>query len=262
MGCGASTERKDSKEPQKVSGDNKENADVEKLNETINADKANNLTFESDKKSNEVNDVISQVSLEVLISKPTKPKNAIIVKNTSTKSQRPKELNQVQAWGKKSSRNETNFLEDLRIQRSDNNPFYEREYELREVDETSRFIGADSGMIIDDDSVSEISNSDSSNQPVKINREGDQEESFDVSKIIDVEKFRAANIHVDDNNDNNNGKRKLSGEVQKLNSPSDNGEEGSYKDDFYNEDDKHLIESIEKEFTITQHNFLPGQIVN
>ena len=47
-----------------------------------------------------------------------------------------------------------------------------------------------------------------------------------------------------------------------LCSPSDDGKEGSNKDDFYNEDDKHLIESIEREFLITQDNFLPGQIVN
>ena len=32
--------------------------------------------------------------------------------------------------------------------------------------------------------------------------------------------------------------------------------------ELYNEDDRHLIESIEKEFLITQDNFLPGQIVN
>ena len=33
-------------------------------------------------------------------------------------------------------------------------------------------------------------------------------------------------------------------------------------DELYNDDDRNLIESIEKEFLITQDNFLPGQIVN
>lgn len=168
MGCGASNKRK---QPEKVPGNSKDSAEVEKFNKTINPEKTNSLVLESNKKSDEGNDVISQVSLEVLISKPPKANNAIIAKNTSTQSQRPKKLNQVQAWGKKSSSTETNFLEDLRIQRGDNNLFYEQEYETSEVDETSRFIGADSGMVIDDDSLSEISNSDSSSQPPKINRE-------------------------------------------------------------------------------------------
>ncbi|CAB3991304.1 Hypothetical predicted protein [Paramuricea clavata] len=178
MGCGASSENNASEagntSNQQETGAKDVNVPAQDFKETRTLKTANNVILESNVISSDSNLISPQESLEILIPKPTKPRNSG-GKKSSIKSheRKSKELKQVQAWGKKTSTTETDFLEDLRTQRRETNPFYEQEYEISEVDETARFIdGGDSGMIIDDDSsLSEISNSDSSNQVLKIYKE-------------------------------------------------------------------------------------------
>ena len=166
MGCGASTEnhtsenQENSKQVQRES-----NVVAQNCNESLKIKKVNNLILtESNNTSTDVKFAISpQESIEVLVPKSNKPRTSVgkkqSVKSNDSKS---KELKQVQAWGKKTSTNATSFLEDLRTQQRENNPFYEQDYEISEVDETVRFIEGrdqDSGMIMDSESLSEISDS-------------------------------------------------------------------------------------------------------
>ena len=177
MGCGASTENnvpeKGNTLKQQVTGAKNDVAKSQNLNESTTFQKANNLVVNSNNKSSDGNFISPKDSCEIIIPKPSKPRNSEGKKNSmKSYDRKSKELKQVQAWGKKSCPTETNFLEDLRIQRKKSNPFYEQEYERNEVDETSRFLKCgeqDSGMIIDDESISDIS--DSSNQVLKIYKE-------------------------------------------------------------------------------------------
>ena len=173
MGCGASSEKNASRTEESLKQVPGNENHVQNDNESIKIKKPNNLVVESNNKSSVNNFLPSpQDSLEILVPKPNKPKTSVDQNSIERKS---KELKQVQAWGKKTTKTETNFLEDLRIQRREKNPFYEQEYEISEVDETARFIGGreqDSGMIMDDyETVSEISSSDSSQQLLKIYKE-------------------------------------------------------------------------------------------
>jgi hypothetical protein len=179
MGCGSSTqnnasEKANSSKQEETKAKNA-NITTQDFNETIKLKKPNTLVVDSNNKSSDGNFISPQESLEVLVSKPSKPKNPAAKKNSMKSHERKsKELKQVQAWGKKTSTTETDFLEDLRTQRRESNPFYEQEYEISEVDETARFMDGgeqDSGMIIDDESLSDISNSDSSNQVLEIYKE-------------------------------------------------------------------------------------------
>jgi hypothetical protein len=177
MGCGASTENnapeKGNSSKQQKTGAKNDVTVCQNFNETIKFEKTNNVVVKSNNKSSDGHFISPEESLEVIIPKPDKPRNYEGKKNSmKSHDRKSKELKQVQAWGKKNCTAETAFLEDLRTQRKKSNPFYEQEYEANEVDETSRFIKAgeqDSGMIIDDESLSDIS--DSSNQVLNIYKE-------------------------------------------------------------------------------------------
>ena len=161
MGCGASTENnapeKGNSSKQQKTGAKNDVTVCQNFNETIKFEKTNNVVVKSNNKSSDGHFISPEESLEVIIPKPDKPRNSEGKKN----------------WGKKTDcKAERAFLENLRTQRKKSNPFYEQEYEANEVDETSRFIKAgeqDSGMIIDDESLSDIS--DSSNQVLNIYKE-------------------------------------------------------------------------------------------
>ena len=174
MGCGASTENNIPETgntlKQQETGAKTDVAKSQNLNESKIFQKANNPVVNSNNKSSDGNFISPEESCEIIIPKPSKPRNSEGKKNSMKSYHRKsKELKQVQAWGKKSCTTETNFLEDLRTQRRKSNPFHEQEYETNEVDETSRFLKCgeqNSGMIINDESISDIS--DSSNQVLKI----------------------------------------------------------------------------------------------
>lgn len=71
--------------------------------------------------------------------------DSLDMSNSKKTQKKPKELNQVMAWGKMRTTTENNFLEDLRLHRETataSDSRYEKEYETREADETSRFIEA------------------------------------------------------------------------------------------------------------------------
>ena len=175
MGCGSSTQKNDAfeqinaskqqKEAEKIGNVTTVNSDC---NEALTMKKANNLERESNNRREDSLDTVSPGgSLEILVAKKEKSKNSVGKRN-ATKSQR-KELKQVVAWGKKTSKTEANFLEDLRTQRRESNPFYEQDYELNEVDETARFIDQTEQ---EESSLSELSNShESSHQMATIYHE-------------------------------------------------------------------------------------------
>ena len=162
MGCGASTENHTSENQtnaKQVQGGAESRETAQYCNESVKIKKANNLIVDSDPKFA----VSPQESIEVLVSKSNKPRIPASKKQSMKSNEsKSKELKQVQAWGKKTSTNATSFLEDLKTRQKENNPFYEQEYEMNEVDETARFIEGgdqDSGMIMDSESLSEISDS-------------------------------------------------------------------------------------------------------
>lgn len=169
MGCCGSTE---SQSPAKQNDAVQHNEKTKDVNERAEFQKEDNLV-ESNKNNNDGRSVPSQGSLELIIPKPTRARNSV-GKKGSMKTNEKKQLKQVQAWGKKTSATAKDFLEDLRTQQTEiTSEVYEQEYEIREADDTATFIqGRDSGLIIDDESMSELSDMDSSsNQVLQVYKE-------------------------------------------------------------------------------------------
>lgn len=288
MGCTASKQQNTAEDKQpnlpKTQSVGKSENGKAPVRETVNGaskavSKVNNIDAKATRK--EDNNINSpRESLEIIVTEKEKPR-AALSKRTSIKTQRKsKELNQVMpAWGKKTSTTESNFLEDFRLHRNTTSsvPLYEKEYETFGVDDTSMFIDGTESEDLTQSSVGDILNNLS--HPIVQHRRVEQsEESFDVSKIIDVEKFRAANVMEHKEISNNHEDTKTNGNEEDLTIKTEYSQEtcelnSSIQDKnttekeksftgLYNEDDNNLIDSIEREFLLTHDNFLPGQIIN
>ncbi|XP_046858522.1 uncharacterized protein LOC124451966 [Xenia sp. Carnegie-2017] len=265
MGCNASTEKNSLTKPNestqktiRVSEETVLENDVEKF---VTLNEANQVPNDANK-STDGQLVSPKVSLEIL--HPTPP----VSKQKKKKSNR-KKLKQVTAWSRKSTIVETDFLKDLRSQRGQNNPFYEQEYEKNEVDESARLEGDDdSGMAIDDEeSFGDVLIDDLSNEIFSDRKNGGaDEECFDVTKIIDVEKFRAANnAYIEKNDAEKVNKVDLNFKTSFTRTRRQTRfhvKTSPENEDLYNDDDKNLIMSIEKEYLTNEDNILPGQIID